>query len=315
MIFDSNGNRMNTIGQFNINNNMMNRILREAEEKDEDEDNFDINADQFNEDDTEVADEDAKSKAVDDVMSDDEPDTEENDTDARSQAVADALSDDDTGSGEETGTENSDSEGEEPNDSGDESSDGGDEDFSIDGMDDEGNSESGEADSEGTEEGGDEDFSIDADGSNGEETSDNEGDDSGSEGDSDTGEDSNINDDLINKEKELLAGLSDKQIEIKTNELKDSFDNLMDTINQTSTKLSNISADQKTMDIVKYLITQLDKLSDMVNDYMAATFATKTYIENTIYYQTCLSQLNVIKKMLEDIASKDENKGNQKGKK
>lgn len=304
MIYNSNGEQIKSIGQFGINKNLMDRIIREAKE-DDDEEDFDIDSAQFDDPEDEKDDSDNKTEkdnAIENILSDDSPDkSEESNTDAKSQAVADALSDDETSetdSGEETQS-NEDTSSETSS----EDSTGEDDDFSMDGMDDSDASEDG-----------DDDFSINTDDSE-DGTS-----DEGSEEDSETSGDgtdtsSNINDELINKEKDLLSGLTDKQIEIKTNELRNTFDDLLESINQTSTKLSNISADQKTMSIVKYLITQLDKLNTVVNDYLTATFATKTYTENTVYYQTCLSQINTVRQVLEIISSKTENKAKQKGKK
>lgn len=308
---------------FGVNKNLMDQILREAEEEE-----FDIDDNEFadGEEEESSGESDAKNKAIDDIMngSSDEGSTESESSEAKTKAIDDIMN----GTGEETTNEpepasedtgessntESDASGSESETSSDDGS--SEENFDID---DSGDTESsgdndpaeGSSDTEGGEE---EDFSIDGMEDDGGESGDDSGegtDDSTDTSDSGSGD---VTNELIEKEKELFNNLTEDQMKIKTNELKKSFVTLSDTIEGTSERLSSIPGNGPDSKIINFLISKLDQLSNMVNDYMTETFASKTYIENTIYYQTCLAQLNTIKKVLEEMATKAEKEGNQKDK-
>lgn len=312
---------------FGVNKSLMDRILREAEE-----DEFDIDDNEFADDEEEESsgESDAKAKAVDDIMNgDDSGDssdttTESEPSEAKTKAVDDIMNDTDSGSetesqdsGEGSGdTSDTSDSGSESDTSSDEGS--SEENFDIEDSGDTGEGESsGEESSEGsgdTEGGEDEDFSIDGmddDSGEGGEDSGEGSDDTSDTSDSGSGD---VTNELVEKEKELFSNLTEEQMKIKTNELKKSFVTLSDTIEGTSERLSSIPGNGPDNKIIKFLISKLDYLSNMVNDYMVDTFASKTYIENTIYYQTCLAQLNTIKKVLEEMATKAEKEANQKDK-
>ena len=310
---------------FGIDKNLMNQILREAEEEE-----FDIDDSEFTDDEEDSSGEsDAKTKAVDDIMNDTDSDESSNEdsnsetSDAKTKAVDDIMNDnegestnepasEDSGETSDNGSDNSESEGEQSTDDG-----SSEENFDIEETDDSGEGDNSSGD-EGSGEGGeDEDFSIDGmdDTDGGEDSGDGATDDS-SDSSSDTGDagSGDVNNELVEKEKELFSNLTEDQMKIKTNELKKSFVTLSDTIEGTSERLSSIPANGPDDKIIKFLVSKLDYLSNMVDDYMTNTFNSKTYIENTIYYQTCLAQLNTIKKVLEEMATKAEKEVNQKDK-
>ena len=303
---------------FGVNKNLMDRILREAEEEE-----FDIDDNEFADEEEEESsgESDAKAKAVDDIMNGDGSDdsgettTESEPSEAKTKAVDDIMNDTDSGSeteSQDSGDDTSDtSDGESESDT---SSDEGSSEENFD-IDDSGDGEtSGEESSGDTESGEDEDFSIDGMDDDGGEGGDESGDGSDDTSDTSDSGSGDVTNELIEKEKELFSNLTEEQMKIKTNELKKSFVTLSDTIEGTSERLSSIPGNGPDNKIIKFLISKLDYLSNMVNDYMVETFASKTYIENTIYYQTCLAQLNTIKKVLEEMATKAEKEANQKDK-
>lgn len=308
---------------FGVNKNLMDRILREAEE-----DEFDIDDNEFADDEEEESsgESDAKAKAIDDIMNGDnsgdssDTTTESEPSEAKTKAVDDIMNNTDSSSETESQDSGEGSDDSSDTSDSDTSSDEGssEENFDIeDSGDTEEGESSGEESSEGsgdTEGGEDEDFSIDGmddDSGEGGEDSGEGSDDTSDTSDSGSGD---VTNELVEKEKELFSNLTEEQMKIKTNELKKSFVTLSNTIEGTSERLSSIPGNGPDNKIIKFLISKLDYLSNMVNDYMVDTFASKTYIENTIYYQTCLAQLNTIKKVLEEMATKAEKEANQKDK-
>lgn len=273
---------------FSLNSELFNQILNEANDEEEKED-FSIDDDQFNDDEDDTTDStDAQAKAVDDIMSDDSDgdtgDEAESSSDAQDQAADDIMSDDGGSDEGNTGGEESSDTGEDSRDSGEES---GEDNFEINMGDDE---DSGDGESMDDSEG------------DGGSTDDGSGDEESSE---------DVTNELIEKEKELFSDLSEKQLSIRTNELKGLYVKLTDTIESTSDRLSSSPNNKINSKIIKFLVSKLDALKKMVDDYMVDTFETKTYIENTIYYHKCLMQLNLVKDILKEMSSKTEKQGKQ----
>lgn len=285
---------------FKINSDLYNQILNEAD--DEEAEDFNIDDDQFNDDgsdeDTSSDDGgDAKSQAADEIMSDDNGEDTGESSDAAEQAANEIMSDDgDSGEATEDSTDSGETEADttgEDTGSDDGEGDSGGDDFNIDMGDEEGGGESGDGES------------MDGDTTDGEGGEDSGDDTSG--GDS-SGE---VTDELIEKEKELFSDLTEKQITIRTNELKGLYIKMMDTIGSTAGRLSSAPNTKTNTKIIKYLVNKLNGLQKMVEDYMIDTFETKTYIENTIYYHKCLMQLNLIKDILKEMSLKTQKQDKQ----
>lgn len=185
----------------------------------------------------------------------------------------------------------------------------GDDDFDISGIDDE-EPEDDTADNNESEENTDnndstdDDFDINIDGSEGGDDQSSDGGDTGDGSSSDVTED--INNDLIAKEKEIFSGMSDKQIEIKNKELKTNYVNLHDYIEDIMYRINHIPKQSYNIQPLAFVMDKLTQMQDTLADYLSNTYITKTYIENTIYYEKCLAILNTINEILKKLTPNTE---------
>lgn len=266
---------------FNPNYNLLNKYITEADNNDDDDD-YSIDDKEFDVGDDES---DAADKAADDLVND-------NDSDESTESEADKAADDivnDNDSDSDNESDSDDSKDEESSD--DESDDNFD--INLDG-DDQGD---GYTDNEGDENPDSESGS---------------GDDAEGAGDSDS---SDVTNELIGKEKDIFSDLTEDQMKIKVKELKESYTTLLSVLDDINSRVTGIPKNSNNIKILKFISSKLLDLKKIVNDYLINSFNTKTYIENVIFYQTSLAQLNTIKKVLEEMANKPENKDNKKAKK
>lgn len=264
---------------FNPNYSLLNKYITEAEE---DEDRYSINDSEFDIDDDEpeeTNDSNDSSDAAEEIInSADEDNNEESDT----------SEDNDTNEENDTSEDNTESDNNEGDDSQEDSN------------------ESNETDEFDINLDGDDPSGEDSDGDN------NDGSEEGDISADNDSESSDVTNELVEKEKEIFSDLSEKQMKIKTNELKKSYTTFLTVVDDISNKITSIPKNDANMKIIKFISSKLLDLKNIVNDYLVDTFDTKTYIENTIFYQTNLAQLNTIKKVLEDMAIKVENEDNKK---
>lgn len=176
-----------------------------------------------------------------------------------------------------------------------------------------------------TEDTGEDDYTSGADtagdedsDSDGEETDDYTADTSGdgSEGeseDTDTGDeeentDEEIEDDssfenLKKLESELFSSLTPEQITIKNYELKQNFISLYATIGTTLVRINDISKSDDNIETLKFITDKLLELREMIDFNITTAYDTRTFIENNIIYQQCLSTLNAISDIIASIPS------------
>ena len=195
-------------------------------------------------------------------------------------------------------------------------SDEGNDDYTA-GVDDVGNDEGGDdsdtsSDSdESSDEGDDYTSGVDDVGS------DDSSDDSGEEGDSsDEGDEDNSDgnsddpnfENLKKIEAELFSNLTPEQIAIKNYELKQNFINLYSTIGATLSRINDITKSDNNIETLKFITTKLLELREMIDFNITTAYQTRTYIENSIIYQQCLSTLNAISDIISSIPNpiKDE---------
>ena len=221
---------------------------------------------------------------------------------------------DDTGSNDNNSdddvdyTDGADDEGDDDDDTGnDEGSDDGDVDY-TDGADDDG----GDDEDEGDE--SDSDGEVDyTDGADGEAEGDGEGDDSsgddsgeeGSDEDSNEDEGDSMFEDLQKIESELFSNLSPEQVEIKNQELKQRFIDIYTTIASVLIRINDVPKTDTNVDVLHFVTDKLIELRDLVDYNITKSFATKTYIENSINYQLCLSTLNSISDIIDSVSEPD----------
>ena len=235
-------------------------------------------------------------------------DSEEGSDDEDYTAGVDSAGDDDSseeGSDEGSSDEDSDNEdytsgiddagseeGEEPSDSEEGSDD--EEDYTA-GVDSAGDDDSGE---ESSDEGSSDEDSDD---------------ESGEEGEEATSDDTSF-ENLKKIEAELFSNLTPEQIAIKNYELKQNFINLYGTIGSTLARINDISKSDDNIETLKFITDKLLELREMIDFNITTAYQTRTYIENNIIYQQCLSTLNAISDIIQTIPNpvkNDENEDNE----
>ena len=291
---------------FNPNYKLLNKYITEADNN-EDDDDYSIDDKEFDtDDDADKAaddlvngdDESSADKAADDLVNDD---TEEASDDSEADKAADDIvnDDDNTDTNDDTNTDTEDNASDTDDTNNDENPDEGDDfDISLDGDDDQGDGGDG-ADGDGADTGDDTGM-------------DDTGDDTGDTGDTDS---EDVTNELVGKEKEIFSDLTEDQMKIKVKELKESYTTLLSVIDDINSRVTGIFTNSNNIKIIKFILSILLDLKKIANDYLINSFNTKTYIENVIFYQTSLAQLNTIKKVLEEMADKSENKDNKKAEK
>lgn len=163
-------------------------------------------------------------------------------------------------------------------------------------MSDEDNSED---DSSSDSEGGEDNTSSDDTSS---EDSENTDSDNTEEESNDSDEDNSF-ENLKKIEAELFSNLTDEQIAIKNTELKNQYIDLYTTIGRTLVRINDVAKTDDNIEILKFVTDKLLELRDMIDFNITTAFNTRTYIENNIIYQQCLSTLNAISDILANTPS------------
>lgn len=104
-------------------------------------------------------------------------------------------------------------------------------------------------------------------------------------------------------EAELFSNLTDEQIAIKNTELKNQYIDLYTTIGRTLVRINDVAKTDDNIEILKFVTDKLLELRDMIDFNITTAFNTRTYIENNIIYQQCLSTLNAISDILSNTPS------------
>ena len=104
-------------------------------------------------------------------------------------------------------------------------------------------------------------------------------------------------------EAELFSNLTDEQIAIKNTELKNQYIDLYTTIGRTLVRINDVAKTDDNIEILKFVTDKLLELRDMIDFNITTAFNTRTYIENNIIYQQCLSTLNAISDILANTPS------------
>lgn len=136
----------------------------------------------------------------------------------------------------------------------------------------------------------------------GEETEDTDTDDGEENTDEETEDDSSF-ENLKKIESELFSSLTPEQITIKNYELKQNFISLYATIGTTLVRINDISKSDDNIETLKFITDKLLELREMIDFNITTAYDTRTFIENNIIYQQCLSTLNAISDIIASIPS------------
>ena len=176
-----------------------------------------------------------------------------------------------------------------------------------------------EGDADGSDEGEDSDNFMDDGGEGGSDEGGDEGEADSSEGDDGGDENEDSNNFGIDKiEDELFSTLTPEQRDIKNTELKNQFIDLYSVIGTTLDRINNVSKSNENVEALGFVTQKLLELREMIDYIITKSYATKTYIENNIIYQQCISTLNLISEFINNIPNvngdaDDEDSGEYKG--
>lgn len=147
------------------------------------------------------------------------------------------------------------------------------------------------------------DYTADASGDGSEEESEDTDTDDGEENTDEETEDDFSFENLKKIESELFSSLTPEQITIKNYELKQNFISLYATIGTTLVRINDISKSDDNIETLKFITDKLLELREMIDFNITTAYDTRTFIENNIIYQQCLSTLNAISDIIASIPS------------
>ena len=161
----------------------------------------------------------------------------------------------------------------------------------------------GDEDSDTSDEEETDDYTADASGDGSEEESEDTDTDDGEENTDEETEDDSSFENLKKIESELFSSLTPEQITIKNYELKQNFISLYATIGTTLVRINDISKSDDNIESLKFITDKLLELREMIDFNITTAYDTRTFIENNIIYQQCLSTLNAISDIIASIPS------------
>lgn len=161
----------------------------------------------------------------------------------------------------------------------------------------------GDEDSDTSDEEETDDYTADASGDGSEEESEDTDTDDGEENTDEETEDDSSFENLKKIESELFSSLTPEQITIKNYELKQNFISLYATIGTTLVRINDISKSDDNIETLKFITDKLLELREMIDFNITTAYDTRTFIENNIIYQQCLSTLNAISDIIASIPS------------
>ena len=118
----------------------------------------------------------------------------------------------------------------------------------------------------------------------------------------DTGD---VENELLEKEKELFAELTPEQLAIKTKELRSCFTELYSTVENTIEKSKNIQITEKNKEVLDFINKKLRETLTSIENYSYYTFETKTYFQNLKQYNFYILILKNVEKLFIEITDKN----------
>lgn len=109
-------------------------------------------------------------------------------------------------------------------------------------------------------------------------------------------------DELQQKEDEVLAELKPDQKDIKMMELKKQYMKLNSVITSSIEKLNKASRTTYDDNMIEFILRKLLELKELSKDSLLRTFSTRTYIENQVELQRMITAFNIITNMISEIS-------------
>lgn len=126
--------------------------------------------------------------------------------------------------------------------------------------------------------------------------------------------DNGNNSELQSAENKLFADLTPDQMTIKNRELKQKFIDVYKTTSYILYRFNSVPKSSFNNKSIMFVVNKLNKLRDIVFDYISETFFTKTYIENSIMLQEFIVTLNTINNIIGELQIEFEGENKKKKK-
>lgn len=145
-----------------------------------------------------------------------------------------------------------------------------------------------------------------------------EDDEGNTEGDSDAGDNdygsdtdnsdtsSGADDEIQQLQNDVFSDLSEAQMKLRVNSVKDSFIDLYNNISNTAKQMIDLNRSSENIATINYLNETLFSLKNMVRDALTDSFNTKSLAENQIILQKFITIYSLILKIVERIGKKEE---------
>lgn len=128
-----------------------------------------------------------------------------------------------------------------------------------------------------------------------------------SDSSSDTSEEEKTTDEKIKDlENEIFKDLTPEELAIKNKELLDNYRDLYDIISDSIEKINKITKSEDNLQVIKFCITKLAQLKEMINHIITINFPKRTYIENLTTFNQAIAVLNEIRKLIDQIKCSEE---------
>lgn len=128
-----------------------------------------------------------------------------------------------------------------------------------------------------------------------------------SDSSSDISEEEKTTDEKIKDlENEIFKDLTPEELAIKNKELLDNYRDLYDIISDSVEKINKITKSEDNLQVIKFCITKLAQLKEMINHIITINFPKRTYIENLTTFNQAIAVLNEIRKLIDQIKCSEE---------
>lgn len=121
------------------------------------------------------------------------------------------------------------------------------------------------------------------------------------------GDMSGVDSELQQLQQDVFSNLTDAQLALRVNNVKDSFIELYNSITNTAQRLVDVKRSSENISTINFLNDQLNSLKGMVRDALTDSFSTKSLAENEMVLQKFISIYALILKIVERISKKEKN--------
>lgn len=107
---------------------------------------------------------------------------------------------------------------------------------------------------------------------------------------------------------DLFSNLSDEQMKLRINSIKDSFIELYSNVDNTSKQILLVNRSSDNIVAINYINETLGALKDMIRDALTDSFGTRSIAENQIVLQKLVAIYSLVYKIVEKIGNRKEEK-------